>query len=186
MDGVAQIRVGPGATPLSEIPAAARAAGAPLVWLLDAAAAPRDGALAALLDVGGALAAGVPVDAGGEPRDTWIGTFADGDVEAVLTAAADHRVPLRFSPLYSLLAPRDLVLAESPPDDERYGPYADLEWTARMFRRSPGFLAARSEVTLPGRRLPVAPRPLRRLVECEGFRATDALRILRVAAARGR
>ena len=182
MDGITPLRVGDGATPLADVQAAARAIGTPLVWLLDVSAEPEEGALAALRAAGSGPAASVPVDSAGRPLDAWIGTFAGSDLEAILQGAAQCHVPLHFTPLYSLLAPRDLIAAEAPPDPGRYGPFADLEWTARLFRRRSGVLVGASEVRMRPRRVAPAPLALARLVRSEGFRLTDGLRLWRIAA----
>lgn len=177
-----QIWVGRGATALRDVAGAAREASTPLVWVLDTSAQPDARALPALArHAVDAAAVSVPVDRAGEPDETWMGTFADADVEAVLAGAADRVVPLRFTPLYSLLARRD-VLADAPlPDEQTYGPYADVEWTARLFRGERGLLVTESEVGVAPRRLPVAPATLARIVRSDGFRVTDGLRLARVA-----
>ena len=182
MEGVTPIRIRPGATALADVQAAARAAGTPFVWLLDGGAEPREHALEALQAAGQTPAASVPVDAAGRPQDAWIGTFDDADVDVMLQAARERRVPLRFTPVYSLLAERDLIASQAPPDLLCYGPYADLEWSARLFRRRPGVLVPGSEVQVGPRRVPPAPRALARLLRSDEFRPTDGLRLLRIAA----
>ena len=186
MDRVATIRIGQGATAPADVQAAAAAAGTSSVWLLAADAEPADGAFDALAAAArDAIPVSVPVDAQGRPQEDWMGTFADSDAEAVLAGARRRVVPLRFSPLYSLLVLRDVVASEQPPDVVRYGAYADQEWTARLFRHRRGVIAVDSEVRLGRRRLPLEPAALARLTRAPGFRSTDALRIVRLAQRRG-
>ena len=123
----------------------------------------------------------LPLTDAGEPADAWIGSFADGDIEGLVAAAHDRRVPLRFTPVYSMLVARDLVLSHAAPDESRFGPYADIEWTARLFAGRPGMLVPASTVTVPARRQPLAPQALLRLGPRSGLRRTDRLRQLRIA-----
>jgi hypothetical protein len=160
-------------------PAAVRTQ-APLLWLRAPGVVANDDTLPELMRAGDAPAVSVPLTPSGEPAEDWLGTFADGDVDAVVEAARGRRAPLRFTPLYSLLAPRELVLAHAPPDP-RFGPYADLEWSARLFAKQPGMLVPASTVTVPPRPHPIAPRALLRFGPGTGLRRTDLFRPIRLA-----
>ena len=127
----------------------AREARSPFVWLVDSGAVPAEGALGSLLDAEAELAVSLPVDAGGRPVETLVGRFTETDVPAILLAASMHRVPLRHTYVTSLLARRDIVIAESPPNSARFGRYAGPEWTSRLFSRRPGMLVPRSRVRAP-------------------------------------
>ena len=165
---------------LDGVRAAAERVVTPLVWLLDAAAVPDARTLVELLAEPSVPAVSLAVDEEGCPHDRWIGSFVDDDVEAVVAQAHRHRAPLRFCPVVSLLVPRELVLAERAPDVSRFGPYADLEWTARLFGTSGASLVSTSKVRMPDAPLPVAPRALVRLVRGERFRRFDAARQVRL------
>ena len=137
---------------LAEVVDSALEARAPLVWLVDSGATPVEGALRPLLDAECDLCASLPVDGEGRPVEQLLGRFTEDDVPGILEAAPKHRVPLRHTYVISLLARRDAVLAEGPPDPATFGRYAGSEWTARLFRRQPGMLVPRSTVRAPALR----------------------------------
>ena len=168
---------------LAGVSEAAARAKTPLLWLLAPEAQPNERTLPELVAAAQDAAVSVALTRDGEPDEAWLGTFAEADVEALLAAARERWIPLRFTPAYSLLVTRDLVLAHEPPDPARYGPYADIEWTARLFAKRPGMLVTASAVTLPPRRLALAPRALARLGSGPGLRRTDPVRHLRLARA---
>lgn len=124
-----------------------------LLWLIDSASVPADDALEPLLDAGAELAAGLPIDGSGRPIETLVGRFTESDVPTLLDAVRRRRVPLRHTCVVSLLARREALLAERPPDPNRFGRYAGTEWTARLFARTPGTLVPGSRVRAP------APKP---------------------------
>jgi hypothetical protein len=170
-----------GSADLAGVKDAASRASTPLLWLLAADAVPNDRTLPALGDDEGAAMVSVPLWHDEQPAETLIGSFADDDLEGLLAAAQGRRIPLRFTPVYSLLVPRELVLSHDAPDPTRFGPYAGIEWTARLFSRRAGMLVPASTVTVPARRLPVAPRALLRLGPKSGLRHSDRLRQIRVS-----
>ena len=146
MSEVAEIRIESAA--LASLHELVAAAALPLVWLLDADAAPTEGALAALLDHAPGPAASLPVDAGGRAVRALMGRVAEDDQEAILDSIEHRRQPLRHIALTSLLVERDLVLGLSPPDPRRFGWYAGTEWTARLFSRRRGVLVPESRVSV--------------------------------------
>ena len=163
---------------------AALRAATPLLWVLAGDAVPDDRALESLSARGArSPAVSLPLTAAGRPADAWIGTFADDELAALLAAARERRAPLRFTPVYSLLVRRELVISHERPDDARFGPYAGIEWTARLFSDTPGMLVPESTVTMPQRRRPLAPSALLRLGTRSALRRIDLLRQIRLAAA---
>ena len=134
---------------LREVTEVASKAQSPYVWLLDSDAVPTEAALDTLLDADCGLAASLPVDAHGRPVEPLLGRFTETDVPGILEAAALRRVPLRHVHVTSLLAPRDVVTAERPPDSARFGRYAGSEWTSRLFAHQAGMLVPRSRVRAP-------------------------------------
>jgi len=162
---------------LTDLKAAAARATTPLVWLVDAAAAPFADTLPALLEHTDAPAASLPVDSRGLPVETALGKIDDDDADTVLARIIEHRVPLRHTTVTSLLLERDLVAAVPPPDPQRFGRYADTEWTARVFARRPGMLVPASRVEfVPAR----AGSPLQavRVARSGAWRRGEALREL--------
>jgi hypothetical protein len=142
-DGAAATLAVPG---LHAVTQAARDAGTDLVWLLDAAAVPEAGALEALRPHAGAPAASLPVDARGRPVEALLGGVAHEDVALMVAELEHRRVPLRHTPVVSLLVPRELVASAAPPRPERFGRHAGTEWTARLFAEQPGVLVPDSRV----------------------------------------
>ena len=128
---------------------AARSTTAPLLWIVDSAAEPTDGALEALLAADVLPAVSVPLGADGRPIEALIGRFADTDSEQVLGAVQKRQMPLRHTRVVSMLVERESVLALGPPDPVRFGDYAGSEWTARLFTRRPGMLVTASKVRVP-------------------------------------
>ena len=194
MSDVALIVIGPGASPAragvaevrrvaapDELTAAAAQCGAPLIWLLDARAEPAPGALEALLTHAPAPGASLAVDRQRHPHEELLGGFGDSDIASLLGAVGERRVPLRHLPITSLLVEREDVLALQPPDARRFGRYAWLEWTARLFAQRPGFLVPASVVQVDGAGQGLEPVAMFRLVRSGAWRRTDALRPLRLA-----
>ena len=145
----------PGATATLALPHlgaladACRRAATPLVWLLDAAAIASEQTLPTLLEHQDAPAASLPVDARGAPVAAAIGRIDDDDADALLERVSERRVPLRHTPVTSLLVEVRLAVAVAPPDPPRFGAYAGTEWTARLFARQPGMLVPASLVEAP-------------------------------------
>lgn len=131
---------------LAELTGAAARVRAPLVWLLDSAATPSDGALDALLEQGHDPAVSLPVDDSGSPAEPELGRFTESDVPGILDAVSARRVPLRHTYVISMLVRAETVRAQRPPDPARFGRYAGSEWTARLFAGRPGMLVPASRV----------------------------------------
>ena len=179
--GMARVTIGGAAgVALGSVPSVARERAEPFVWLLRDGVEP-EGPVPADLLSDSWCAVAVPVGADGAPREEWMGTLTDEDLDAAISGATDGRAPLRLAPLASLVVPREALVREAPADEGRYGPYADLEWTARLFRRAPGMLCVAHRVVVPPRRVPLAPASLARLLTADAMRATDALRVGRLA-----
>jgi hypothetical protein len=133
---------------LAELRDAALAARSELLWVLGPGAQPLPDTLRELLGAGHEPAASLPVDAAGQPVERAVGRFVEHDLELLLGAAAEHRVPLRHAPVTSLLVPREAVLSTEPPDPGRFGAFAGDEWTARLFARHPALLVPASRVRI--------------------------------------
>jgi len=131
---------------LSDVREAAADAATELLWLLHADATPAAEALPALLEHAPVPAASLPVDALDRPVVPLMGRITEADAEGVLDGVAHHRLPLRHTPVTSLLVERELVLELDPPDPGRFGWYAGAEWTARLFDRRRGMLVPASRV----------------------------------------
>jgi hypothetical protein len=144
----AEIRVEPAT--LGSLQELVRKAAVPLVWLLDTGAHPADDALPALVEHAPGPAASLPVDASGSPITSLMGRVDESDQEAILAAIRRRCMPLRHIQLTSLLVERDAVLELAPPDPQRFGWYAGVEWTARLFDRRGGVLVPASRVRLDG------------------------------------
>lgn len=145
--GVADVA---GVSLLCGVTRAARAARTPLVWLLDGAAAPEPGALAALLEhAGEGPAASLPVGPGGAPVGPLLGRFRDGDPAEAIDTVARRCVPLAHVPVVSLLVEREAVAAATAPAGARLGPYAGTAWTAGLFAGRRALLVTASRVRAP-------------------------------------
>ena len=88
------------------------------------------------------------MDSDGVPVEPALGRIDDDDPDTLLARIMERRVPLRHTPVTSLLVERELVVAVTPPDPDRFGHYAGTEWTARLFARRPGMLVPASRVEL--------------------------------------
>ena len=165
-----------------DLATAAQAATTELVWVLAGGAIASACTLPALIDHAAGPAASLPVDAEDRPVERLIGRIAGDEDAAVLDEVAQRRVPLRHTPLVSLLVERALVAAIPPPRTGAFGRYAGSEWTARLFAASAGALvpASRVRVTAPRGADPVrAARTMRAGAWSRG----DVLRELRRAVA---
>lgn len=150
---------------------------APFLWVIGQGTSPSRAALAPILGRAGRPAASLPVDGLGTPVDACIGRFVESDVEALLDGAMRREVPLRYTRLVSLLVAREHVLDLAPPDSRRFGPYAGLEWTARLFARRGGVLVPESQVRVPTPP-PGSARHIARLAGTGVLRKREALREL--------
>jgi hypothetical protein len=144
---VEDVLVCPSLGGLSEVLSATRT---PLAWLLHGAAIPNESTLRGLLDAGHP-AASLPLAPTGVPIDRLLGRFTEWDVEGILAAAERRRLPLRHTHVISLLVETELACGLAPPSAARYGRYAGVEWTARLFAVKRGMLVPASTVTIdPG------------------------------------
>ena len=165
------------ATSLGQLRAAAADAGTALVWLLHADATPSADTLSLLLEHAPGPAVSLPVDAVDRPIEPLMGRVTESDADGILEAVARHRLPLRHAYVISLLVERDLVLDQPPPDPERFGSYAGVEWTARLFARRRGMLVPASRVRVD--ECPSgSPREVLRVSRSAGWRNGETLREL--------
>lgn len=163
---------------LADLREAADRATSELLWILDARCQPAPDALPALLDAGRRPAVSVPTDFRGQIAEPLLGRFDDSDDEAVLAAVEERRVPLRHTPVVSLLVDRSAVLALAPPDPGRFADYAGTEWTVRLFRPRAGVLVPTSRVMLAAASDP-AFIPALRMLRSGAWRRGETLRELR-------
>lgn len=149
-DDVVEVRAGRAG--LADAVREATATGATWLWLLDARVRPEPEAL-------GELLAPLPwVGALGDPvlfASKVVGADGRLDQDAppwprllareLAMAGADHRLAaLRAARYGSLLVHRRAVERHGPPRPEFAGAGDDLEWTGRVLRDEPGYLAPRS------------------------------------------
>lgn len=146
------VEVAPGRAGLADAVRAAAATGATWLWLVDARVRPEPTALEELLaplPCAGALGdpvlfAGKVVGADGRldsDAPPWPRLLA----RELAMAGADHRLAaLRAARYGSLLVHRRAVEQHGPPRPEFAGAGDDLEWTGRVLRDEPGYLAPRS------------------------------------------
>jgi hypothetical protein len=163
----------------------AESAKTPLVWLLDAEAEPANDALVALLEHAPGPAASLPVDRLGQPLEPLLGRIKDWDLGSILQAVERHRLPLRHIQLTSLLVDRELVLDLPPPDPRRFGWYAGVEWTARLFARKRGMLVPASRVRVDDCAAG-SPLHLVRMARSASWRKGETLRELHRSVVNGR
>lgn len=173
------------AASLAQVADAALTVKAPLLWLLDTHAVPREGALAALLEQDYEPAVSMPVDAAGRPFEPLLGRFTESDKAAIVQAVRSRRVPLRHTYVISMVVARDTVLEEAPPDAARFGAYAGSEWTARVFARKPGMLVPASTVQV-GAGVRPSLRDALRMARTGVWRRGETLRELHRSAVPGR
>jgi len=146
------VEVGPGRAGLADAVRAAAATGATWLWLVDARVRPDPAALEELLaplPSAGALGdpvlfAGKVVGADGRldsDAPPWLRLAA----RELAMAGADHRLAaLRAARYGSLLVHRRAVQRHGAPRPEFADAGDDLEWTGRLLRDEPGYLAPRS------------------------------------------
>ncbi len=177
MTAVTKLEVGSHAAPWASLREAAQAAPDPLLWIVAADAEPEPDALEALLVADAIPAFSLPVDDEGAPVEALIGRLVD-EHEVLLAAASHRQLPLRNSPVTSVLCERELVVALEPPDTARFGPYATIEWSARLLARRPGVLVTASRV-----RAGASPSgdlvSILRMVRGPAWGVADAVRALR-------
>jgi hypothetical protein len=141
------------------------------VWLLAPGVLPRPGALerltAAIEPPGGSRAvivAGVVVDPAGALIAEALPAGDPRDDDAVIRLARARVLPIRSTPFAHCLVDRRSFAEHGLPDERAYGPQAAREWSARVLRQSPGYLAAASIAVLERpERAPTALQALRAL-----------------------
>ena len=142
---VEEVLVCPSLGALNEVLSAART---PLAWLLHRAASPDGSTLSRLLEDPSHPAASLPLASTGLPLDRLLGRFTEWDVEGILEAAEQRRVPLRHTHIVSLLVETEFARGLAPPSAARYGRYAGVEWTGRLFAVKRGMLVPASTVRI--------------------------------------
>ena len=134
----------------------AHAAGHEWLWIMDDDTVPAPGALAALLATPARLAAaGLPAPALLASKVVW----TDGRLHPMNAPGADRRdfgrmvaaarlglLPIRSTTFVSLLAHAPAVARHGLPLAHYFIWSDDLEWTARLLRREPGYLVPDSVV----------------------------------------
>jgi hypothetical protein len=148
-----------------------------LLWLLDAAAEPQEGALAALLDHAPGPAASLPVDLRGNAVVPLMGRVTEPDLAGIIAAVRERVLPLRHTYVTSLLVDRELVLELPPPDVEWFGWYAGPAWAARLFSQRPGVLVPASRVGV-GKPPAGSPLHILRVARAARWRRGETLREL--------
>lgn len=145
---VTKVIIGADATFADVVRRAAAPESSPLIWLVDANASPRKDALQRLLNFAPRPAASLPVDPGDRPIGALLRGVVATDLEQTLSAIKERALPLLHIHPTSILVPRDQIAALPPPDPRRFGRYAGMEWTSRLFRHQPGFLVPASKVQI--------------------------------------
>jgi hypothetical protein len=137
--------------------ARALAGAAEWLWCLAPGARAAEGAQSALLaaaerDADGgrpALVAGMVLGADGRPADWALPAAATDDLDALLSLVERRLCPLRWAPLHNCLLDRAVVAGYGAPDQRAFGPYAGVEWTARVLADHRGRFCADAVATLP-------------------------------------
>jgi hypothetical protein len=124
------------------------------IWLLARGADPRADALERLLALReppderpASLLAGMVRNASGI---TLASQLPAGDERhpQLIRLAAKRMLPIRSAPFVNCLVARDCFVRHGLPDAQRYGPYADVEWSARVLRAHAGYFIPSSVVVL--------------------------------------
>ena len=177
---------------LRDAAARALATDASWLWVLDGSAAPRPGALLALLTAlervdgppGPVLLAGVVMTAD-EEVDSRLAPWSRAlPAEKVMAAAGRRLFPIRAA-VGSVLVDRGGIERGSAPRPELQPSSALLEWTARLLRRREGYWVAESESeTLAGAANPAGdPRLVATLLTGGAFGPREGLRLIAQLAA---
>ena len=135
--------------------ALAAPAGEPWLWLLAPGARPRPDAIELLIAAieppgspRAAIVAGVVVDPEGAPVAAELPAGEWRDDAAVIRLAEARVLPIRSAPFAHCLVARATFAEHGLPDERTYGPHAAREWSARVLREAPGYLAATSVAVL--------------------------------------
>ena len=119
------------------------------LWFLAAGARAEAGALQRLLDAvqpagepAAAIVAGMVRDGAGRALEGWLPAPDRRDLAAVIRLLPLRLCPIRHAPLANCLVRREALERHGPLDERRFGPYAAVEWSARVLRAEPGRLCA--------------------------------------------
>ena len=141
------------------------------LWLLAPGAHPRPDALELLKaaieppeSARAAIVAGVVVDPDGASVAAELPAGDRHDDAAVIRLAGVRVLPIRSAPFAHCLVDRTTFAEHGLPDERTYGRHAAREWSARVLRGSPGYLAATSVAVLERPRpVPTTSQALRAL-----------------------
>ena len=120
--------------------------GADWIWVVGRGAIPRPDALECLLlnreppgESPASLLAGMVLDPSGT---TLASKLPAGDERHpdVVRLVVKRALPIRSATFANCLVARECLVRHGLPDVERYGPYADVEWSSRVLRAHPGYL----------------------------------------------
>jgi hypothetical protein len=153
------------------------------LWLLHPAAAPRPDALGLLTEAaqaGAVVVAGTVVDERGRPVEHLLPGFAFADLGVAVDLVQERRLPIRHASFAHCLVARDALVRYGLPDVDRYGPYAPVEWSARVLRSERGLFAAGSVAAVGAAEPPpVALRATLRTWRAGAWTRGEAARVLR-------
>lgn len=125
--------------------------GVEAVWVLRGAARPEEAALARLVSAlddapHAVLAAGLVVDRHGAPLEPLV-PGVGGDVADAIPLVERGLLPVRWATLAHTLVRREAFIRHGLPREERYGRYAEAEWSARVLGEDAGYLVSGSRAT---------------------------------------
>ena len=133
----------------------ALASGAGWIWLLADGAVACGDALERLLaacelagEPPGSLLAGMVVGGSGRPLRSELPAGDGRCAEDLIRLAGKRALPIRYTTLANCVVARELFVQHGLPDVCRYGPYAAIEWSARVLRVERGYFIPASVVTL--------------------------------------
>jgi hypothetical protein len=131
------------------------------LWFLADGARPRNDALDCLLaaiepeDAAPAtVIAGLLVDDRGALLDDSFQAAPRIDSGEAVRLVRQRLLPIRSAGFGNCLVARAAFIRHGLPNDRRFGPFAAEEWTARVLRDEPGYLAPASAVVMPTPREP--------------------------------
>lgn len=156
------------------------------LWLLGSGIRPRDDALGPLLGASGdaAIVAGVAVDAAGRILVDRLPIVTARALDVVVELAERALLPIRATPFVNVLVRRTCFEHYGLPDEQRYGRWAPLEWSARVLRERAGYLVPASRVALGvdvERALPADAAAFVRMLRSGTWTRGDALAALKSA-----
>jgi len=135
--------------------ARAVASGADWIWLLADGAVPCADALERLLEAreldgepAGSLLAGMVLGASGRPVGRELPAGDGRSFEDLIRLTSKQALPIRYATFANSVVARDCFVRHGLPDARRYGPYAPIEWSARVLRDVRGYFIPASVVTL--------------------------------------